>query len=221
MPPQRMLVWGCSGHARVLLDVLHFHGHQVEAFVDQDVQESLLDGVPVLPADTDWVAWQSERRRTAAPEVLGVVAIGRQGGHRKKIQALWNSIGIRLPTLIHPMASVSPCAFVGEGSQVLAMAVVASGAQVAEVCIINHRASVDHDCVVSSGVMVGPGATVCGNVHIGEDAFIGAGSTILPRLRIGAGAMIGAGSVVTRDIPPGATVAGNPARVLTHRAQSA
>ena len=45
-------------------------------------------------------------------------------------------------------------------------------------------------------------------------ASIGSGSTILCGLEIGADAIVGAGSVVTKDVPPGAVVAGNPARVL-------
>jgi acetyltransferase-like isoleucine patch superfamily enzyme len=45
-------------------------------------------------------------------------------------------------------------------------------------------------------------------------ASIGSGSTILSKIVIGEHAIVGAGSVVTRDVPPGAIVAGNPARVL-------
>ena len=43
-------------------------------------------------------------------------------------------------------------------------------------------------------------------------AFVGAGATILPRIRIGADAVVGAGAVVTRDVPSGVTVVGNPAQ---------
>jgi maltose O-acetyltransferase len=49
-------------------------------------------------------------------------------------------------------------------------------------------------------------------VRIGSDVWIGGGAIILPGVTIGDGAVIGAGSVVTRDVDPGQTVMGNPAR---------
>ena len=52
------------------------------------------------------------------------------------------------------------------------------------------------------------------NTIVKKGASIGSGSTILSNVTIGEGAMVGAGSVVTHDVPAGAVVAGNPARVL-------
>lgn len=50
-------------------------------------------------------------------------------------------------------------------------------------------------------------------IRIGRNVWIGAGALILPGMTIGDDALVGAGSVVTRDVPAGATVVGNPARV--------
>jgi maltose O-acetyltransferase len=49
-------------------------------------------------------------------------------------------------------------------------------------------------------------------IVIGTDAWLGGGAIVLPGITIGAEAVVGAGSVVTHDVPPGVTVAGNPAR---------
>ena len=52
------------------------------------------------------------------------------------------------------------------------------------------------------------------HTYIGERCFIGARSIIMPGIRVGDGSIVGAGAVVTRDVPPGSIVAGNPARVV-------
>lgn len=54
-------------------------------------------------------------------------------------------------------------------------------------------------------------------VRIGANAWIGGGALILPDVTVGDDAIVGAGAVVTRDVAPGATVAGNPARVVPRR----
>jgi len=81
---------------------------------------------------------------------------------------------------------------------------------------------------VGDDVFIGPNATFTNDkyprskqypaaflpVIIGQGASIGANATILGGVTIGAGAMVGAGAVVTRDVPAGKLVAGNPARVV-------
>jgi acetyltransferase-like isoleucine patch superfamily enzyme len=49
---------------------------------------------------------------------------------------------------------------------------------------------------------------------IRKGASIGGGAVVLPGITIGEGAMVGAGAVVTRDVPPGTVVVGNPARPI-------
>ena len=56
-----------------------------------------------------------------------------------------------------------------------------------------------------------------GGIIVGNDVWIGMNSTILSGVNIGNGAVVGCNSVVTKDVPPYAVVAGNPARVVKYR----
>lgn len=52
------------------------------------------------------------------------------------------------------------------------------------------------------------------HTRVGRNCFIGGSSLILPGVEIGDGCVVGAGSVVTKSVPPGCVVAGNPAKIL-------
>ena len=110
--------------------------------------------------------------------------------------------------MIHPVCNDCPSAVIGDGTFVAARAIVAPAAVVGEGVIINHGAIVDHECFVGNFCHVAPGATLAGNVRLGERVLVGAGANILPGIRIGDAAIIGAGAVVTADVPPGINICG-------------
>ena len=108
-------------------------------------------------------------------------------------------------------------------------AVIGNRCKVSSHTFICEGVTVEDDVFVGHGVMfindVYPRATADGRLqteadwqvvptHVGRGASIGSGAVILCGLKIGAGATIGAGAVVTKDVAPGAIVAGVPARLL-------
>lgn len=207
------VLWGSAGHAKVLAEIITNQGDRVVALFDNNKVDAALAGVPLHRGDEGFLAWASAQNDLK--EIGGLAAIGGgRGRDRVAMQTLMRSRGLLIPVLVHPSAVVSPSAQLGAGTQILALANVAAESRLGEACIVNHRASVDHECVLGNGVHLAPGATLCGCINIGDNVFIGASAVVLPRISIGQDAVVGAGAVVTSDVPAGATVAGNPARVI-------
>lgn len=206
---EKIFVFGASGHAKVVIDIVERQGLYDIAF--------LIDDDPALKG-TEFYGYHVIGGKQELLEVRdqiwsGIVAIG---SNRARIAvAKWLTENrFDLVSAIHPSAQLGRGVTVDVGTVIMAGAVINSDSRIGQNVIVNTRASIDHDCTVRDGVHIAPGAILCGTVTVGAGSFVCAGATIIPNLTIGHGVIVGAGSTVIRDLPDGLIVAGSPAKVL-------
>lgn len=194
-----MYLYGASGHAKVIMEILQSTGTAVSGIFDDNPDLLSLNGIQSLG--------KYHNQLLDKPLIISI-------GNNQIRARIAESLTVEYGKAIAASAIVSPSAEIGAGTVVMQGAIVQASARIGRHNIINTGASVDHDCMIEDYVHISPHASLCGNIHVGEGTHIGAGATIIPNLRIGKWCKIGAGAVVIRDIPDFSTAVGNPARII-------
>lgn len=195
-----MLLYGAGGHAKVILSCLLAEGVKVHGIFDDNpfLVQSL--AIPfVIQYDNN--TFQHE------PIIISI-------GHNPSRKRIAGIIQHTPGNVFHPSAIIDVRARVKDGTVVLHQCVIQADVTIGRHVIVNTGAIVEHDSVIGDFVHLAPGVVICGNVIVGENTLVGAGSVIAPNLIIGKDCLIAAGSVVTMNIPDGATVRGNPGRIV-------
>lgn len=205
--------FGAGGHAKCLIEILRGDdGFHVVGLLDSNraLAGQAVLGIPVLGSD-DLIA--ELKTKGVTHFFLGLGGAG-DNGPRRRLYESAIAAGLQPVNTIHPRATVSGFAKVGSGLTALAHAVINPGAKLGDNVIVNSGAIVEHDCVIGDHVHLATGARLASTVRVGTAAHVGAGATVRQCITIGDGAVIGAGAVVVKDVPPGVTVVGVPARVM-------
>jgi len=123
--------------------------------------------------------------------------------------------GIIWPTLIHPTARMdfNSCK-IGKGTLICANVIGTVNLKLEDFCLINLACTIGHEAVIGKGSVLNPSVNISGGVTVGDGVLVGTGAQILQYIAIGNGATVGGGAVVTKEVLPGVTVAGIPAKPL-------
>ncbi|VFQ47470.1 acetyltransferase [Desulfoluna butyratoxydans] len=209
-------VYGNSGFGRevfpVLINQLDKNLENIEdvVFVDDDPSDHKNINYPILSYPEFLDSSYSQKKI--------VIAIA-DGYVRKKLSIKCEKDGIDPITVRAQNSLIMNNVQIGLGAVICPFVTITSDVSIGSYFHANLYSYVAHDCVVGDYVTFAPGVKCNGNVVIGDHAYIGTGAmikqgTTSKPLTIGAGAIIGMGAVVTKDVPAGVTVVGNPARSI-------
>ena len=196
-----MILYGASGHGKVIIDILESMGEMNIEIWDDAEKDPIWDYPVIQPFPHGY-----------AVDDLLIISIGNNATRKKVAERLGDKVEFGMA--VHAFVCTSERTIIDEGTVVMAGVIINPDVQIGKHCIINTSCSIDHDCVIADYAHISPNATLSGDVRVGEGTHIGAGATVIQGIRIGKWCTIGAGAVVIRDIPDYATAVGNPARII-------
>ena len=194
---QKVVIYGAGGFGREVHSMLSATSLGFHGFVDDKLEDVLGNG--------NWLSNQSE---------LNVVLASGNSIERRKMYNNIQKAAHHFPNVIHPNATLQDEGSIklGKGIVITCGCTLTTSIAIGDFSILNLHTTVGHDVRIGSFVSIMPSVNLGGGVVLEDDVYIGTNATILPFIRVGKGAVVGAGAVVTKDVPPGVTVKGIPAK---------
>lgn len=209
-------VFGASGFGREVMPILRkqLQASQVQpldvVFVDDAPQPAVVNGHRAMT----YVQWLAE----PAEEKFITIAIGNSAVRQKLVERC-QADGVQfMEVRASNVMQLDECEL-GEGAILCPFVTLTSNAKIGKHFHANIYSYVAHDCIIGDYVTLAPSVKCNGNVFIDDHAYIGTGAILKQGkpgdpLVIGKGAVVGMGAVVTKNVPPGVTVIGNPAKAM-------
>lgn len=206
-----LVVYGAGGFGREvawLVEEINRVSPQYEivGFVDDDPARvgQLLNGYPVHGV-SHWLE--------SASGMDVAVAVGDPVSRMRIVQRIRN-FGVSFPNLVHPSVMMGREVSMGVGNIICAGCILTVNIRLGDFCQLNLKTTVGHDAVLEPFATSACGVDFAGYSRLGVGTYFGNHATVLQSVRVGHFTTVGAGAVVNRDLPPGVTAVGVPAKVI-------
>lgn len=209
--PKLIGIYGASGFGKEVAPLLRTTTPQAElVFIDDNKSGGKIANYKIIKFE-DFLAID-------LPKAV-VIAIA-DSKIRRTLSSKLEHYGINQLSVIASNSLTLDNVSMGSGSILCPFVTITSDVVIGKSFHANIYSYIAHDCRIGDFVTLAPAAKVNGNVIIEDDVYIGTGAIIKQGrpnkpLVIGAGAIIGMGAVVTKSVPAGKTMIGNPAKPLS------
>jgi len=201
-------LYGCGGHAKVIVDILYRQRQVVTAIVDDNPPPEITEiyGIPIYSSADKLMTIDVENSQW-------IVAIG-DNRIRKYIAQKLTNLGYSFTTAIHPSAQIALGVEIAPGTVIMANTAINTEAKINHHVIVNTGTTIDHDCIIDNYCHIAPGSSLCGQVRLGKSVLLGVGTKVCPGVEIGEETTCGAGSVVIHSLPSHCLAYGCPAKIV-------
>jgi sugar O-acyltransferase (sialic acid O-acetyltransferase NeuD family) len=215
----RYAVYGASGFGREVMPVLRAQLSAMGSdardlvFIEDRPTRTEVNGHPVLTYE-QWLGQPARTRHVA-------IAIA-SSSVRERLARRCETDGVGFVDIRASNVVVLDDVVVGPGAILAPFVTLTSNVRIGRHFHANIYSYVAHDCVIGDYVTFAPGVKCNGNVVVEDHAYVGTGAILRQGkpgepLVIGRGAVVGMGAIVTKNVTPGTTVVGNPARRMAAR----